>query len=187
MYNAQLEYAGVTLSDGLVDHMYDELADFHISMSETPEGRFSIRMTFPAETLAQAFRIATGVVEQSLARWEANLSPALEVAEVMTEKEFDRREGWDHIPDLVNAAEAAEIIGVSRQRMFQLIEAGRFASVQRLGERTVVPSRAEVRKYKPNMAPHAVAVDSDRREGETAEAYIARITEGVSNDYSAHS
>jgi len=185
MYNALLEYAGVTLTEPMIDHLIDELADFHASIGQSAENRLSIRMTFPAETLPQAFRIGTGVVEQSLARWEASLAPILEVAEVMTEKEFDRREGWDHIPDLVNAAEAADILGVTRQRMFQLIEVGRFVSVQRIGERTVVLSRAEVEKYKTTMTPQVPGVESDRREGETGEVHIARLTEDISTDYPA--
>ena len=176
MYSVLLEYTGVTLTKALADFLMDDLESLHVGVGSSPTGRLSVRMTFPAETVEQAFRVGTAIVEKAVARWNADLTPSLEVAEILTEAEFDRREGWAHIPDLIGVPEAADILGVSRQRVLQLVESGRFASVQRIGERTSVLSRAEVESMRE---PKIESVDTDRRVDESNEDYIVRITRDI--------
>jgi len=147
MYSTLLEYAGVTVNDDLADFLMDDLQSMHVSVGGSPTGNLSVRMTLPAESVEQALQFGDSVVERSLARWNADLRPVLEVAEILTEAEFDRREGWTHIPDLIGVAEAASLLGVTRQRILQLIDAGRFASVQKVSDRVIVLSRAEVEKH----------------------------------------
>src|SRR5437870_2103002 len=60
---------------------------------------------------------------------EAATGAAAIAAEVMTEEEFNAREGFDEIPELLGAAEAAELLGVSRQRVDQLAAAGKIQAV----------------------------------------------------------
>lgn len=122
MYNAAVEVATKDTSEALVDELIDQLAQYHGAIAVSPRGWLEARISLPAESLAQACATAAAVVETVTGR------RAL-ACEVMTEEEFDAREGFTSEPELLSAAQVAEILGVSRERVRQLAVAGRLQEV----------------------------------------------------------
>lgn len=125
MYNATVEVARKVDrgDDAVIDAAMDQLQHHHPALGGSPRGWHSATISLPAESLAQAFAAAVALVEG------AYDAPAIS-AEVMTAEEFDARQGWAPIPELVSVAEAAEVLGVSRQRVLQRIEAGTLPAKQ---------------------------------------------------------
>ena len=117
MYNATIDVAKRDeLDDDQVDAIMEKLASYHPALGGSPRGWQSAIISLPAESLAQATSSALAVVEAAFG------APAVAL-EVMTSAEFDLRHGWEPVPDLVSVSEAAELLGVSRQRVLQRIEA----------------------------------------------------------------
>lgn len=122
VYNAAVAVAMKDTSEQLVDELMDQLAPYHIAIGTSPRGWLEARISLPAESLAQACATAAAVVE--------TVAGAMAIAcEVMTEDEFDAREGFTTEPELVSSEQAAEILGVSRERVRQLAAAGRLQAV----------------------------------------------------------
>lgn len=120
MYNAVVEVDRKDAAD--VDALMDQLEHHHPAVGISPRGWLEARISLPAETLTQACTTATLIVE-------AATGAAAIACEVMTEDEFDAREGFEPVPDLLGVTEAAEILGVSRQRIDQLVHAGKIQSI----------------------------------------------------------
>jgi excisionase family DNA binding protein len=131
MHNATVE---VAVKDFDTDTMMDRLAPYHPAVGQSERGWASATISVPAETVAQAAVTACAVVAAAFG------APAL-VCEVMTEREFDARQGWATVPDLVSVSEAAELLGVSRQRVLQRIEAKSLPAT-RVGRDYVIPRTA---------------------------------------------
>lgn len=117
-----------------VDQVMDELEDYHPAVGEARRGFLSATIALPAESLRQATASACRVVEAALG------GPAI-AAEVMTEAEFDVRQGWAPVPDLVSVSEAAELLGVSRQAVLQRISAKTLPATP-VGKTYVIPRSA---------------------------------------------
>lgn len=133
MYNAAVE---VTAHDGDTDQLMDALAAYHPAVGVSPRGWLEARISLPAESLAQACATATIVVE-------AAMGAAAIACEVMLEEEFDTREGFTTVPDLMSPAEVAEELGVSRERVRQLAVAKRIQTVPVGKDRAYVRSSVE--------------------------------------------
>jgi excisionase family DNA binding protein len=117
MYNATVDVAKrEQLTDDQVDAAMARLEQYHPALGGSPRGWQSAIISLPAASLMQATSTALALVEAAFG------APALAV-EVMTTAEFDARQGWSPMPDLVSVSEAAELLGVSRQRVLQRIEA----------------------------------------------------------------
>lgn len=120
MYNAAVEVAAKTnkITDARVDVLMGKLADYHGTLGTSPRGWLEYRISLPAENLAQACSTAIAIITQ--------LDSGAPIAcEVMTESEFNARFGFEDLPELVSASEAAEILGVTRQAVQQMHAAGR--------------------------------------------------------------
>lgn len=122
MYNAAVEVATKNVDEDHIDELMGTLATYHVAVGQSARGWLEARISLPAESLAQACATAAAVVET------ATGSAAI-ACEVMTEDEFAAREGFTIEPDLVSAAQAAEILGVSRERVRQLAVAGHLQEV----------------------------------------------------------
>lgn len=122
-----------------VDAVMDRLAGYPVSLSVTPRGYRAARITLPADNLAAASTAALLAVTHG---YGMGLDGAVYV-EVMSEAEADLREGTLEVPDLIGVTEAAQIHGVSPQRVRQMIEEGKLAA-HRVGERAFALVRAEV-------------------------------------------
>lgn len=121
-WNAHIEVRSRDLPNDRIDELMDATADYAGVISQSPRGWVSIRLTVPGESLAQATRTATLVAES------ATGSLAL-AAEVVESREFDAREGFVTVPDLIGATEAAERLGLSRMRVNQLIAENKLESI----------------------------------------------------------
>lgn len=131
MYNAVVETATKNYD---TDAVLEQLQTFHASLSQSPRGWATARVSLPAESLSQACTIATTVVAAAYG------ADAI-ACEVMTETEFDAREGFVPVPELIGATDAAELLGVSRQRVQQLAEAGTLPATK-VGRSLVFPRPA---------------------------------------------
>ncbi|GAB3988947.1 helix-turn-helix domain-containing protein [Nocardioides marmoraquaticus] len=144
-YNATIEYkkrADVVLPVD-VDHLMDSLAEYHPAVGSSPRGWLEITITLPAASVAQAATTALAVVTEAVRGFAISAEPL--VAAVMTTEEFDARAGMQPLPELVSSAEAAELLGVSRQRVNQLVEAGQLQG-EHVGRALVLP-RAAVQNF----------------------------------------
>jgi excisionase family DNA binding protein len=106
--------------------------DFHPSASTSAAGLLEVTITLPAEGLRQAVAAALALV--------APIAGVVRV-QALPEAVRDAREGWDVLDDLVSAPEAAEILGVSRQRILQLIGEGKLPG-RRIGREYAIPRAA---------------------------------------------
>ncbi len=140
MYNATVEVEKRGARD-VVDDVIDKLAAYHPALGDSARGWASATISLPAETLVQACSTAAAVVAAAYG------APAL-ACEVMTETEFLARQGWEPVPDLVSVSEAAELLGVSRQRVLQRISEKSLPAT-RVGRDYVIP-RAAAAKVEPS-------------------------------------
>ena len=104
------------------------------AVGRTDRGHSELIITVPARTIGQA--VATGVAIMSRAVGQ------IQRFEVLTTAEYDGRADDVHVPELIGATEAREVMGVSRQRIQQLARAGELPSTT-VGKSLVFP-RANV-------------------------------------------
>lgn len=119
-----------------VDHITDELEAFEPALGNSMRGYRSVTLTTGGASLRQAFDTAIAVVEAALG------APAI-VCEAMTEAEADIRQGWVEVPDLVSVKQAAELLGITRQRVLQRIGEHTLPGTQ-VGREYVIPRAAVV-------------------------------------------
>lgn len=122
-----------------VDTVMDRLAGHSVSLSVSPHGYRTARLTVPADNIAQA---ATAAVLAAAHGFGLSVDGAVSVT-VMTEDEADLRDGTAEVPELIGSAETAQMLGVSPQRVRQMIEEGKIAA-HRVGERSFAFVRSEV-------------------------------------------
>lgn len=133
MYNAAVE---VDVTSGDPDALMDALASYHPAVGTSPRGWVEARISVPAESLVQACVTAASLVE--------TFTGAAAIAcEVMTEDEFNARQGFISEPEIIGAGEAAAILGVSTERVRQLAVAHQIQSVPVSGRRGYVRSSVE--------------------------------------------
>lgn len=118
----------------LADALLDGLADFHPAVFPADSGQMAVTVSLPAENLRQACSAALAVVEAAAGR------PALGV-EALPSGVRDERDGVPPLPPLLSVGEAAEMLGVSKQRVVQLVDSGQMPA-QRVGRAIVVPRAA---------------------------------------------
>lgn len=124
------------------ERLVGELAGFHPAAGVDDVGRLELVVSLPAESARTAAVAGLAVIEAAAGR------PVV-AAQVLAAAEFDVRNGAESLPELVGVSEAAELLGVSRQAVLQMVEAGRLPS-GRAGK-VVVLSRT------------AVALEAERR------------------------
>jgi excisionase family DNA binding protein len=120
-----------------LDALNAAVDDFHPSASTSPAGLLEVTITLPAEGLRQA--VATGLA------LVATVAGVVRV-QALPEAVRDAREGWDVVDELLSASEAAEALGVSRQRVLQMIDEGKLPR-RRVGREYALP-RSAVDKFR---------------------------------------
>lgn len=139
-----MEFAVHLVTDAAIDpddeDTWDTLIDLlsnapHHASLAAPCGKLSAQMTAKADSMFGAGIDAGRVLTQAL--HQANLRGSIVSAELLTDEEFNRR--LDSPPateDLVSTAEAAETLGISKQRVMQLCkEHHEFPQPAQLGTR----------------------------------------------------
>lgn len=135
-YNATIE---VDLHDpglDVLDHALEQLADYHPAVNISPRGYAEATITLPADTISQATSTAVAVITRAFGEEPITIT-------VMPTKEFDARQGFVPLPELVSVSDAAELLGVSRQRVLQKIVANQLPAV-RVGRDYAIPKGALV-------------------------------------------
>lgn len=133
-YNVVAE-VGVTPTPKRAAGWMDALAPYSPAVGRTDRGTTELIATVPARSLEQA--VSTGLAVMLRAAGQ------IESIGVMTTAEYDRRVDDVALPDLVGATEAAEILGVSRQRVQQMAAAGTLPS-RKVGGKALVFARPTV-------------------------------------------
>jgi excisionase family DNA binding protein len=134
-YSITIEVNDATpLAGDDVDRITGELEEFAPALSNSARGFRSATITAPGASLRQATASAVAVVE-------AAFGAEAIVCEVMTEDEFDVRQGWVAVPELVSVSEAAALLGVTRQRVQQRINEHTLPAT-RVGSGYVLPRAA---------------------------------------------
>ncbi|GGL27790.1 helix-turn-helix domain-containing protein [Phycicoccus endophyticus] len=116
----------------LADEWIDQLAAWHGVVSAGPTGALVVTLSLPAEGLAQATATGLAIV--------AGLATPVAIT-AQPESMRDERQGWPRVPELMSVAEAAEALGVSRQRVLQMIDEGKVPAV-RVGKVHAIPASA---------------------------------------------
>lgn len=127
------------MSAAEVDTVMDRLNGYSPSLSVSPRGYRSARISVPAENLAAA---ATAAILAVTFAHGLAVDGAVSI-ELMSEAEAELRDGSLEVPDLVGVTEAADMLGVSPQRVRQMIDEGKLAA-HRVGNRSFALVRAEV-------------------------------------------
>ncbi|WP_349862698.1 helix-turn-helix domain-containing protein [Leifsonia sp. WHRI 6310E] len=109
--------------------------DLHPAIGTSQRGYLDATITLPATNLQQAVMVGVATVQQIAG------ATAVRV-DAMTTAEFDRRHGFTEVPELIGVTEAASILGVSRQRVLQMVEAGQLSG-SKIGNSIAIP-RSEV-------------------------------------------
>lgn len=143
LYNAvaELDRPAKNVSDDEVDKLMDFASVYSPAVGASPHGRLEMTVTIPAMTLRQAVHTATALLEDAGAAIAAGVSSI----EVMSTADFDDRVGMERLPSLIGSAEAAELLGVSRQRVAQLVDSGQLPA-EPVG-RNLILARASVEAF----------------------------------------
>lgn len=121
-YQVTIDLPGPPLTDDEADRALDALAEHHAVIGYE-NGSPSILITVPADTLRQALTTGLALAGQASDRDPLGISALLE-------QEWDRREGFVPVPDLIGATEAAQLLGVSRQRIAQMVDEGKLPATR---------------------------------------------------------
>jgi excisionase family DNA binding protein len=114
-YSVHIEFDRHDIPAATVERLVDELAEWHAAIGHSPRGWVDIQMSVPAETPEGASSVAVALTAPKVKARPIRI-------ESMTEAEFDARQGFTPMPELIGATDAAELIGVSRQRILQLVD-----------------------------------------------------------------
>lgn len=137
IFSAHIELRDRDVSEQRCVALVDKLHDYHAAVGASPRGWLSFQISVPGESFSQATTTALAVAAAAV--------PGVEVihADIMTEAEFDALNGFVPVPELVSVTEAAEMRGVSRQAILQMIDEGRLPSATKVGK-TIVIARSDV-------------------------------------------
>ena len=136
-YQIDAELTGRPLTDTEAEHALDGLPGMSAVIGDN-QGRPDVLATLEAADVVQATTIAVAVIERATGRTVTGV-------QVMPTQEWDRRQGFVPIPELVGATEAANMLGVSRQRIAQLVDEGKLPA-RRAGN-ALVFARGTVEAY----------------------------------------
>lgn len=134
-YSVHIEFNRRILKPESAARMVDQFTDWHGAVGFSPRGYVDVQLTLAAEDLVRAASTAVAIAAPIIQAQPLRV-------EAMTEAEFDARLGEVPMPELIGVTEAAELIGVSRQRVLQMIDEGKLAGV-RVGK-SIALARDEV-------------------------------------------
>lgn len=133
-YNARIELDSRDFDDSATDALTDVVADYHGVVARAVHGgRVELIFTVPADTLRQAVLTALSIV----------LATGHQVhgIEVLPTETFHERVDAAPVPELLSVPQAAEVLGVSRQRALQLASGGQLDAVK-VGDTWAIPRRS---------------------------------------------
>ncbi|WP_432156070.1 hypothetical protein [Streptomyces sp. bgisy153] len=111
--------APVELYESLIDALLEHSPTSGPSASPAGNGNLSVRLFVDAGSVVDA--VNRGIEYAQAAAMTQDITPdAVIGVEVITEGELDRRNAQPLVPELAGVAEAAEIVGVTKQRISDL-------------------------------------------------------------------
>ena len=116
----------------MLDRIMDALDGFHPAASTSLAGLTGVTITLAADDLRQAVTTGLALV--------GPVAPVVAVSAI-AEEVRDAREGWDVVDELLSASEAGEVLGVSRQRVLQMIYEGKLPN-RKIGREYAIPRAA---------------------------------------------
>jgi excisionase family DNA binding protein len=135
-YSARIELDSRDFDESAVDALMDVVEPYDGTVARAVQGgRTELTFTVPGDNLRQATITALSVVLAT--------GHQVHVLEVLPTDEFHRRIQDLKVPPLMSVPEAADELGVSRQRALQLVNAGQLAGVK-VGDTWVIPRPAVV-------------------------------------------
>jgi hypothetical protein len=135
-YNVRLEFS-LPPTEAAAEQLLEALAEFHPAPGSTATGTLDVWITVQASGARQAVALGLALAAQA--------TPAeLLGLEAITAAEFDRRQRETHVPELVGVADAAEILGVSRQAVDKMLEPGGRLVGHRVGGKGTAIAKADV-------------------------------------------
>lgn len=154
-YNARVELDSRDFDEAAVDVLVDLVEPYAGTVARTVHGgRVELILTMPADNLRQATITAMSVVLAT--------GHQVYALEVLPTDEFHRRIDATPVPELLSAPEAAELLGVSRQRALQLAQGGKLDAVK-VSDTWVIPRRAvDARAEHRRRAEEALLAEGDK-------------------------
>lgn len=135
-WNVIIEFNHSYKDDGVDVDILDAFADWHVAVASAVNRNVEATLSIVAETMRQACTQAL-----ALLALHDTLPEACRMS-VMRSSEYDRMNGFAPVPPLTSVTEAAAILGVTRQRVLQMIHEGTIGGV-RVGNGWAMP-RAEI-------------------------------------------
>lgn len=170
-FSAHVELERRRASTEQLTAMVDHLGGYSAAVGTSPRGWVDVQLSVVANTLTQATHTAVAVVED--AARAAGIPASAVAAEVMTEAEFDVRQGHEQEqssdllaalrspePSVIDAVAAGEVLGITRQRVHQLAAEGKLTVVS-VGARSRGFYRVQVEDLAARRR-QAVGVDGAR-------------------------
>lgn len=136
MYNAHIEIDERNFTPDRAVSVMEKLVTYHCAPGTSRRGRLELRLTLPAENIEQATSTAVAVAEHATGNKVVRL-------DIMPESEFEAIQGYQPIPELMSVTEAAEALGMTRQRILQMIAEHKFPSATKIGS-TIVLAQTDV-------------------------------------------
>jgi excisionase family DNA binding protein len=137
-YSTHIEFDRRNLAPDDAERLVDTLAEWHAAVGTSPRGWVDVQLTIPADSLEGAVRLALAVTTPAIQATQSMQAQPLSIT-AMPEVEFDSRLGVTTMPDLVSVTDAAKALGVSRQRVLQMIDEGKLSST-RVGTTLAIPA-----------------------------------------------
>lgn len=107
-----------------VDGLFDVLADYAPAVSTGPSD-YSVQLAVEADNPGKAVAFATHLLAHAVRKLSLPRWPIVHI-QVQRWDRFEAELGRPVLPEMLGAAEAAELLGVSKQRLTQLRKSGRF-------------------------------------------------------------
>lgn len=170
MYSAHVELARKRISEDQAGAFLDHLEQFHGAVGISPGGHVDAQISVEASTIGQAATVAALVVQDAATSAGMHSGTTAIAVEVMTEDLWNVRQGWDdepaasEQPSVIGSDEVSKILGVSRQRVMQLVDEGRLTSIP-VGARAHGFIRGDVVKLAQDRGRMVGVLDPDDRAG----------------------
>jgi hypothetical protein len=127
-WNVRLQFDGVEIPDPVddtLDALFELLAP-QVPVATVEPGRLSLYLTVGAPSPEPALRAARSVARESMKHSGITNHRNPIGVEIYTNEELDRLNREPNFPDVVGVAEAAAMLGVSKQRVSELARSKRF-------------------------------------------------------------
>lgn len=123
-------------TDEQLEKWMPQLDAFAGTVGVNEHGKQYVHLIVHGDSIAQASLAATAVAEHITAASVSGLT-------IVPQEVFEQREGFAPVPELIGTKDAAAILGVTPQRVNQMIDAGKLGAI-RIGQRGVALQRKQV-------------------------------------------